>query len=134
MVNLDKVKHQCEIAFYEQQEEKKNRDISRYYRSDYIGKEIIKSIFSGSIAYFVMVALWVMANIEAVLQSVNDWSIINTIIVILFIYVAFLATYLLMTYVIYVMRYVKGKKQLERYKAHIKALHQMYEREEKLKL
>ena len=134
MVNVDRVKHQCGIAFYEQQEEKRNRGVSRYFRSDYIGKEVIKSIFTGSIAYFVMVALWAMANVEAVLQSVNDWSIINTIVVIACIYVAFLATYLLMTYVIYVMRYAKGKKKLERYKDHIKALHQMYEREEKLKL
>lgn len=134
MVNLDRVKHQCQIAFYEQNEEKKNRSIGRYYRSDYIGKEIIKSIFTGTVAYFVMVALWVMANVEAVLQSVNDLSIISTVILIMLIYAAFLATYLLVTYVIYVMRYVTGKKKLNQYKEHLKALNRMYQREEKLKL
>lgn len=134
MVNLDRVKHQCQIAFYEQNEEKKDRTIGKYYRSDYIGKEIIKSIFTGTIAYVVIVALWVMANLESVLRSVNDLSIFGTAVMILLIYVAFLGIYLLLTYVIYVVRYVKGKKRLDQYKEHLKALNQMYEREEKLKL
>ena len=134
MVNLDRVKHQCQIAFYEQNEEKRNRTIGKYYRSDYIGKEIIKSIFTGTIAYFVIVVLWAMANMEAVLDSVNDLSIFSTAIIVLLIYAAFLGVYLLMTYIVYVVRYMKGKKKLECYKEHLKALNQMYEREEKLKL
>ena len=134
MVNLEKVKHQCQIAFYEQKNEKKNRVIGEYYRSDFIGKEIIKSIFTGSFAYFVMAILWVMTNVEAVLKSVNDLSVVHTIVVMVLIYIVFIIVYLLITYIIYAMRYVKGRKQLDAYKEHLKALNQMYEREEKLKL
>ena len=134
MVNLEKVKHQCQIAFYEQKNEKKNRVIGEYYRSDFIGKEIIKSIFTGSFAYVVMAILWVMTNVEAVLKSVNDLSVVHTIVVMVLIYIVFIIVYLLITYIIYAMRYVKGRKQLDAYKEHLKALNQMYEREEKLKL
>ena len=134
MVNLEKVKHQCQIAFYEQKNEKKNRVIGEYYRSDFIGKEIIKSIFTGSFAYFVMAILWVMTNVEAVLKSLNDLSVVHTIVVMVLIYIVFIIVYLLITYIIYAMRYVKGRKQLDAYKEHLKALNQMYEREEKLKL
>lgn len=132
MVNVEKVKHQCQIAFYEQ-EEKKNRRIGQYYRSDFIGKEIIKSIFTGTIAYAVMAVLWVMSNVELVLSQVNDLSIIWTILIMVAIYVGFLILYLLLTYMIYALRYVKGKEKLDAYKGHLKALNQMYEREEKLK-
>lgn len=134
MVNLERVKHQCQIAFYEQKEEKQNRGIGQYYRSDFIGKEIIKSIFTGTIAYGVMAVLWVMANMEAVLDSVNDLSIVYTVLVMILIYVGFIIVYLFATYILYALRYIKGKKKLEQYKEHLKALNQMYEREEKLKL
>lgn len=133
MVNVERVKHQCQIAFYEQKEEKQNRGIGRYYRSDFIGKEVMKSIFTGTIAYAVMATLWIMANVELVLDQVNDLSIIWTVLIMLAIYVVFLIVYLLLTYIVYVVRYVKGKKKLDEYKGHLKALNQMYEREEKLK-
>lgn len=133
MVNVERVKHQCQIAFYEQKEEKQNRGIGRYYRSDFIGKEVMKSIFTGTIAYAVMATLWIMANVELVLDQVNDLSIIWTVLMMLAIYVVFLIVYLLLTYIVYVVRYVKGKKKLDEYKGHLKALNQMYEREEKLK-
>lgn len=134
MVNLEKVKQQCRIALYDEKEEKKNRDAGRYYRSDFIGKEIIKSIFTGAIAYVVLAALWVMANWEAVLDSVNDLTIIDTIYIMLLIFVGFISVYLLITYVVYAVRYVKSRKKMDRHMGNLKTLHQMYEREEKLKL
>ena len=134
MVNIEKVKYQSRIAFYDQKEEKKNRAAGQYYRSDFIGKEIIKSIFTGAIAYVVLAALWTMANWEAVLESVNDLTIINTIYIMLLLFVGFIAVYLLITYVVYAVRYVKSRKKMDRHMGHLKALNQMYEREEKLKL
>jgi uncharacterized membrane protein YesL len=134
MVNLERVKHQCQIAFYEQKEEQQNRGIGQYYRSDFIGKEIIKSIFTGTIAYAVMAVLWVMVNMEAVLESVNDLSIVYTVFVMIMVYVGFLLVYLFVTYIVYALRYINGKKKLAQYKAHLKELNQMYEREEKLRL
>ena len=134
MVNVEKVMHQSHIAFYEQKEEKKNRGIGQYYRSDFIGKEVIKSIFTGTIAYAVMATLWIMSNVEMILEQVNDLSIVWTACMMLLIYVGFLLVYLLLTYIVYAVRYVKGKKALDTYKGHLKELHQMYEREEKLKI
>lgn len=134
MVNIDRVKHQCRIAFYEQTNEKRNRGIGQYYRSDFIGKEVIKSIFTGTFAYAVVAALWIMVNIDAVLQSLNDLSIVHTVFVMVLCYIGFIIVYLFITYLVYALRYIKGKKELDEYKEHIKALNQMYEREEKLKL
>ena len=54
MVNEERVKQLYKIAIYEQTEEKHSRQTGLYYRSDYIGKEIVKSFFTGSIAYMIM--------------------------------------------------------------------------------
>lgn len=134
MVNLERVKHESQIAFYEQKEEKRNRAIGQYYRSDFIGKEMMKSIFTGTIAYAVMAVLWVMANMDAVLASVNDLSIVRTVFIMILIYIGFIAVYLFATYLVYALRYIEGKKKLDQYKGHLKSLNQMYDREEKLKL
>lgn len=134
MVNIERVKHQCHIAFYEQKEEKQNRAVGHYYRSDFIGKELIKSIFTGTFAYLVMAALWVMANMDMVLASMSDLSIVRTIFAMALIYIGFLLVYLFATYLVYAYRYAKGKKKLNGYKEHLNILNQMYEREEKLKL
>ena len=58
MVNEERVKQLYKIAVYEQNEEKEHRQAGQFYRSDYIGKEVVKSFFSGSIAYLIMLALW----------------------------------------------------------------------------
>lgn len=134
MVNLERVKHQCQIAFYEQKEDKKNRQVGNYYRSDFIGKEIIKSIFTGTIAYAVMAVLWMMVNWDTVLDSVNDLSIVNIVLVMLLVYIGFIAVYLFVTYIVYGLRYIQSRKRMDGYKEHLKALNRIYEREEKLKL
>lgn len=134
MVNLERVKHQCQIAFYEQKEDKKNRQVGNYYRSDFIGKEIIKSIFTGTIAYAVMAVLWMMVNWDTVLDSVNDLSIVNILFVMVLVYIGFIAVYLFATYIVYGLRYIQSRKRMDGYKEHLKALNRIYEREEKLKL
>lgn len=134
MINEDRVKQVYKIALYEQSEEKQNRQMGKYYRSDYIGKEIIKSIFSGTIAYAFMAVLWAMSNWREVLGLINSMEIVGTVVEMILIYVGYMAVYLLATYVVYAIRYKVGKKKLDGYKKDLKILHQMYEREEKLKM
>lgn len=134
MLNQDRVKQLYKIAKYEQTEEKEYRQIGKYYKSDYIGKEVIKSIFTGTFAYVFLVALWVLENWELVLTQINSLEIVNTVVMILLIYAGFMIIYLLASYLIYAFRYAKGRKALDGYCEDLKKLNQMYEREEKLKM
>lgn len=133
MVNEERVKKLYKIAVYEQSEEKKHRKTGLYYRSDYIGKEIVKSFFTGSIAYILMAALWVMSNLNLVMHQINTLEIIDTVVVMLTLYLIFMVIYLFVTAVVYYIRYKKSKKKLDGYVSDLKAAHNMFEREEKLK-
>ena len=133
MVNEDRVKQLYKIAIYEETEEKEHRQAGQFYRSDYIGKEVVKSFFTGSIAYLIMVALWVISNWELVMHQINTLEIIDTFVVMILIYILFLIGYLFITALIYYYRYKNSKKHLESYIQDLKALHVMFEREEKLK-
>lgn len=134
MLNQDRVKQLYKVALYEQNDEKQYSQVGKYYRSDYIGKEVIKSIFTGTIAYVFLAALWVLANWDAVLVSVNNLEIVNTVMMMAVIYVGYMIVYLFASYIVYAFRYVRGRKELDKYCEDLKVLNQMYEREEKLKM
>lgn len=133
MVNEERVKQLYKIAIYEQNEEKQSRQTGLYYRSDYIGKEVVKSFFSGSIAYVIMAMLWVMSNFDLVMHQINTLEIIDTVVTMLVLYVLFLAVYIFITALVYYLRYKKNRKKLDGYMGDLKVAHNMFEREEKLK-
>ena len=133
MVNQDRIKQLYKLAVYEKTEEKEHREAGQYYRSDYVGKEIIKSIFSGTFAYGIIAMLWVMNNWELVMYQINTLEITNTLVTMLIYYVAFMAVYLIGTMAVYYSRYNESKKKIDTYVTDLKAAQSMFEREEKLK-
>lgn len=134
MINEERVKQLYKIALYEQKEEKKHHQTGCFYQNDYIGKELIKSIFSGTLAYLCMVILWAMSTWEDVLDSLNNLQIMDSTVTLVIIYLVFLAVYLVATYIVYVFRYEHGRKKIKGYMDDLKTINQMYDREEKLKL
>ena len=133
MVNEDRIKQLYKIAIYEQTEEKEHRGAGQYYRSDYIGKEVMKSFFTGSFAYLIMAVLWMIANWELVLHQINTLEIMDTVVVMLVVYVIFLILYLFATAMVYYFRYKHSKKKVEAYVENLKKAYSMFDREEKLK-
>uniref|UniRef100_UPI004055A213 hypothetical protein n=1 Tax=Agathobacter sp. TaxID=2021311 RepID=UPI004055A213 len=134
MINRERVKQLYKIAIYEQNEEKQHEAVGQYYKSDFIGKEILKSIFSGTITYGLMVAVWGICNITKVEEMLLDFEILEAALKIGLMYVGFMAIYLFATALIYNVRYEKGRKKLETYIKDLKAVEKMYERDEKLKM
>lgn len=133
MVNQDRIKQLYKLAVYEKNEEKEHREVGQYYRSDYIAKEVIKSIVTGTFAYAIMAALWVMNNLDLVLYQINNLEIIDTIVSMVIIYAVFMAIYLFATAVVYYARYKNSQKKIDAYVAELKKAQSMFEREEKLK-
>ena len=134
MVNEERIKQFYKIATYEQNEEKKNRKIGQYYKSDYVSRQMIGSIFTGTIAFACFALLWMLSSWEDVLESINNLEIVGIAVEMIIYYVIFMALYLLGTYIVYSVRYVACKKKMKKYIADLKRMQKMYEREEKLKM
>ena len=133
MLNEERVKQLYKVALYEKREEKVHKQIGKYYRGDYIGKEILKSIFTGTLAYLCIAVLMVIKNWQAVLNAINKLEFEENILPILMAYALFMSGYIALTYVVYKARYDNSRKNLDEYERELRVLHQMYEREEKLK-
>ena len=134
MINEERVKKIYKIALYDQTEEKEHRQVGHFYRSDYIIKEILKSFFTGSIAFGLIVVLWIMSNWSEFMRQVNTLEIIDTGVAVLIWYGIFMIIYLVATGIVYSIRYKHSKQRLDEYLKDMKRVYQMYEREEKLKL
>ena len=59
MLNEERIKLMTKMAAYEADEGKKNVAIGNYFRGDYIGLQVIKSIISATIAFVIVFGLFV---------------------------------------------------------------------------
>lgn len=134
MINEEKVKNLFQLALYDKIEEKKDRQMGRYFRKDYIRKEMIKSFFTGTIVYILFLVMWGMNQVNSLLDSLNTMDFLQIAIVLGLCYIAYLAVYLLVTYLVYHIRFSRGRKRLKRYYGRLRLLDRMYDREEKLKV
>lgn len=133
MINEERVKELYEISVYDSTKARKYNPTGKYYRSDYIGKEMIKSIFSGTAAYILCVLLWIFYDLTNILESINSLDVIALAVDFTVRYVIFLVIYELITYAVYYGRYKEGRRELKSYCGHLKKINKLYDREEKLK-
>ena len=134
MINEERVKQLYKIALYEQNEEKTNRKVGQYYKSDYVGRQMIGSILTGTLAFACYALLWMLSSWEDVLESINNLEIVGIVFEMIIYYVLFMVLYLIATYIVYSVKYEAGKKKMKKYINDLKIAHKMYEREEKLKM
>lgn len=133
MIREERVKELFHAAVYDENEEETMQKVGRYYSGDYVAKELVKSFFSGTIAFLLVVAVAVLNVANSLLDELNSMDYEDIILFAGVSYIAFLALYLLATYLIYQVRYANYKKVQKKYISHLKKISRMYSREEKLK-
>jgi hypothetical protein len=134
MINEERVTEMYHMAVYDQKENRQARQMNSFYRRDYIGKELIKSIFSGSIAFVLIVVFLLLGTAEDVIDNLSSMDLVSTGTVLVILYLLFEFLYLLITMRVYRRRYRDGKAELKKYYKHLKSVNRMYTREEKLKV
>lgn len=77
MLNEEKIILMTQMASYEENEGKKNMAIGRYFRSDYIAIQVLKSILCATIAYAVCFALYVFYDFETFMQDIYKMDLIS---------------------------------------------------------
>lgn len=127
MLNEERVILMTRLASYEAGEGKQNVAIGKYFRSDYIRMQTIKSIIYATITFFIVVALILLVDFEAFMGDVYQTDLLEYAKGILFWYLAFVGTYGVISFVVYSVRYRKARKNLKLYFNNLKRLSEMYE-------
>lgn len=130
MLNEEKIKLMSRLAMYEQGEGKKEIPMSRYFRSDYIGLHMVKSLIVVTIGYVLLIVLSILYDVEDFLEKVVTLNLIETGKKVLIGYLIFLAVYTVISYIVYRHRFLETRQGLRKYNARLLQLRDILEEEE----
>ncbi|MBP3459477.1 MAG: hypothetical protein J6K58_09720 [Lachnospiraceae bacterium] len=129
MLNQERIQLMTKMAAYEENEGKKYMSIGSYFRSDYIGLQIIKSIICATIAYVILFGMYIFYDFEFFMQDLYKMDLLEFGRNVILYYFIFTLVYAVISYVVYSYRYHKAKKSLKKYYHHLKQLSAMYDLE-----
>ena len=126
MLNENKVKMMTKMAIYEKNEGRRMLKTARYFKSDYIAFGILKTLITTSIAYIIMLIMYVLYNIESIIKDINkiDYTEVGTNLIIG--YVAMIAVFSAIAFVVYGKQYDNSRNGLKRYFSRLNKLERFY--------
>lgn len=133
MLNEEKIRLMTKLAIYEQGEGKEALHCNKYSKANYVSLNMIKAAVVVTIAYVLVVALFIMNRLEYFVKQLISVRLVNLGIKLLVIYVIVFIIYMLITYMIYSMKYIRMQEKNKGYSDDLKELYLMYKREEKYK-
>ena len=131
MISEARVKLMTRLASYEQGEGKENAEIGTYFRGDYIGLQVIKSVISATICYGIVIATMILYASESFLSDIYKMDIVSYARNMIIYYVIFVGGYSIITYILYSIRYRKARIKLKTYFNNLRRLQALYQKERK---
>lgn len=117
------------LAHFEQKNRNFLRDAENYYRSDYIGIHLLKNLIRITLAYFIGAGLWACCHMDSLLKKLNTMDIRETGMRLVISYGIIAVLFLMLTYVIYAVRFYRMEKKLLSYRNMLERLIMEYDRE-----
>lgn len=131
MFNEEKVKSMTRAAAFEYSEQKKNLEICKYFRTDYLGLQLMKSAIAFTVSFALIIVLWFMGSGEALMLKLSHPDFVAGLLKILaVVFIAGLCVYEIAVYIYYGKKYEQAVKQAEKYEEYLKEIQKFYEAEE----
>lgn len=129
MIREERVILMTKLQAYEDRGGKKDIGIAGYFRGDYLGSQMLKSIISVTIAAVILYAGYFFYHLETFMEELyqRDWLTYASML--LTRYLELVIGYALITYLVYAYRYTKAKRGLKKYYDGLKTLNAMYHEE-----
>lgn len=126
MLNEKRIILMTKMASYEANEGKKNVAIGSYFRSDYIGWQVLKSIISATIAFVVVFAVYIFYDFEMFMMDIYKMDLLAFAKQVLTMYLWTIGIYAVISYMVYTIRYNRAVKSLRVYYMNLRRLAEMY--------
>jgi hypothetical protein len=125
MVNEERVILMTRLASYEKGPGRKNVAIGSYFRGDYIGFQLLKSIISVTMACAIVVGVYIFYHFEDLMLDVYQLDLFELGREVLRYYLIIVVIYCTLTYMLYSYRHHKARKGLTSYQKNLRKLSQM---------
>ena len=127
MLNEERVILMTRIASYENGEGRGNMSIGNYFRSDYIGKEVLKAVICATISFGLCFALYLFYDFEGFMLNIYKMDLLQFVKNILILYAVVVVIYGVISYIIFSIRYKRAKKSLKKYYNNLRKLSGLYD-------
>ena len=126
MLNFKKIRLMTKLAVYEKKDGKEDIYLSKYYKTDYVRYQVIKSIITATIGYGLIIGLIGFYEMEYLIRNavILNYKLIGTYI--LGFYLMTITIYGLGAMALYSMKYDASRKKLSRYFRLLKRLEKVY--------
>lgn len=130
MLNNRKIRIMTKLAIYEEKEGKEDIRLSKYYKTDYVRLNVLKTVMSATFGYLLLLIIIAVYRSEYLIQNaveLNYKSIFRTI---LGYYLITLTVMLVSAIIGYSIKYDRSRKQLSQYFRLLKRLRMLYREED----
>lgn len=132
MLNEEKIKLMTSIGMFEKREGKRVFFVNRFFRSDYIGRYMLRSFIGFTVCWMMGTALVVLYKAEDLLGALDFSRLTEFAGLYVTAYAVCLCAYLLITCVVYWRRYEYAKRGMKVYTAKLKRLEKRYDLQGKM--
>ncbi len=129
MLNTNKIRLMTKLALYETKEGKEDIRLSKYYKTDYVRYQVIKSVLCATFGFALILLLIFIYKAEYIAGNAVTLDYKTIGVYILCIYIIVAAIYGLGAWVGYAIKYDASRKKLSRYYKLLNRLNKIYREE-----
>lgn len=122
MLDEKKIRLMTRLSIFEKHEKNRSLVYSRYFQSDYVRYNVLKTVVSATVVYWAIIAYYVFLNFEDVLAKFSEVDYFEIMYSLLGKYVLFCFIYAVIATLVYNFRYSRAKDGLIQYNSDLRDL------------
>ena len=126
MLDKNKIILMTALSVYEEKDGKNDLSINNYFRGDYIGFEVLKGALYGTVAFAIVFAMYMLYDLEMFMVDFYKMDIVKFAQDVLGKYITFLVIYMIISYVVALVRFYFSKKHIIKYRDTLRKLYNNY--------
>ncbi len=132
MLNNRKIRIMTKLATYEEKEGKEDIALSKYYKTDYVRLNMLKTIMSATLGYLLLLIMIAVYKSEYLIENAVNLDYKGIFTTILGYYLIILTILIVGTLIGYSIKYDRSRKQLSQYFRMLKKLRMIYREEDEI--
>ena len=130
MLNEDKIRYMPKAAAFEERERGGAFRTNRFFWWDYVTTGMLRALIGVTLSAVLILILWGAIHLEELLTGVQVDAMIQIGMTALRWYIPVAAVYLLISFVVYVVKYRRSEKKMEQYLSLLGRIERMNEKTE----
>lgn len=125
MLNEQKVRLMTKMAIYDKRHNIAKKNAARCFKTDYVTFGMLKTVFAVTAAFVICAALYVMYYMDELMKNINSIDYEAMIKMFLTYYFFMLIIYIVISLIVYPVKYDKSKNDVKKYYANLKKLEKL---------